>query len=98
MAPREITTRDGGLALISRLNRWLIAGAIGLSGVLSVAAAQAFHGHTRSASSQSAGASSSATRQQPSTGGGGGSLQQPDQAPTSAPASAAPSPVVSGGW
>jgi hypothetical protein len=97
MATREITTRDRGLALISRLNRWLIAGAVGLSGLLSVAAAHAFHGHTRSVSSQGAGASSSATRQQPSTSGGGVPLQQPAQAPTSAPASAAPSPVVSGG-
>lgn len=97
MAPREITTRDRGLALISRLNRWLIAGAVGLSGVLSVAAEHAFHGHTRSASSQSAGASGSATRQMPSASGGGGSLQQPAQVPTSAPEPAAPSPVVSGG-
>ena len=97
MAPREITARDRGLALVSRLNRWLIAGAVGLSGVLSVAAAHAFHGHTRIANSQSAGASSSATRQQSSVSSGGGSLQQPAQAPTSAPASAAPSPVVSGG-
>jgi hypothetical protein len=78
------SSRDRGLVLLSRINRWLIAGAIGFSGVLSVAAANAFHGHQGSQSSPSR------------TEGSQSSLQQPAQAPSPAVAPA-PSPAVSGG-
>ena len=52
MFPNQETARDRGVALISRLSRWMVAGAIGLSGVLSLAAANAFKGHPRPAQSQ----------------------------------------------
>lgn len=103
MARKSIDIRDRGLALASRANRWLIAGAVGLSGLLSVAAANAFHGRSHSVGSQSA-SGSSANGQASSasnTGGGGNSAAdnggglQPVQAP--APAQPAPAPVVSGG-
>jgi hypothetical protein len=87
MSRTETAVRDRGVALISRVNRWLIAGAIGLSGVMSVAVASAFKGHQRPQAGQAA------TQQQPT--GGGGSLGQP--APTPAPSSGAGSAVVSGG-
>jgi hypothetical protein len=36
--------RDAGLALIRRANRWMVAGAVAGTGLISVAAANAFHG------------------------------------------------------
>lgn len=96
----DVSTRDRGLGLVSRINRWLIAGAVGLSGVISVAAANAFHGHHRAQSSHSSAVSG--VQQQQSSGGGGGdstgsgSLQQPAQAPAPAPTPAGGG-VVSGG-
>jgi hypothetical protein len=103
MGRDDISARDRGLALIPRINRWLIAGAVGLAGVLSVAAANAFHGHQRTQSSQAGSGSSAVQQQQSSTpgsstgdGGGSGSLQQPAQTPSSAPGSASGG-VVSGG-
>lgn len=102
MATPAHTTRDRGFALVGRLNRWLIAGAIALSGGLSVAAANAFHGRTRGQraaaavshnSSSSTGPSSNSSGRASNSGGG---LQAPAQAPSSSPA--APSGgVVSGG-
>jgi hypothetical protein len=93
--------RDAGLWLIGRINRWMISGAIAISGLLSFVAAHAFHGHTSTAgsaaaSSSAAGGGSSGSSGSGASSGSGGSLQQPSQAP--APATAAPSPpVVSGG-
>jgi hypothetical protein len=97
-------TRDRGFALVGRLNRWLIAGAIALSGGLSVAAANAFHGRTRgpSGSTSNAGAvshhsaSSSSGSSGSSSNSGAGGLQRPAQAPSSASASPGGG-VVSGG-
>jgi hypothetical protein len=97
MASRIITAREDGLALISRINRWLIAGAIALSGAISVAAANAFHGRTRAQSHQTAVThGGKASSQRASNADSGGGLQPPAQAPapTQAPASG---PVVSGG-
>ncbi len=103
MTPRT-TIRDRGLATISRFNRWLIAGAVAASGVISVTAAHAFHAHTvsatgpSSATGSSAGAapaSGAAAPSQPTQSQDGSGLSQPTQAP--APAQAAPGPVVSGG-
>jgi hypothetical protein len=92
MPSRAATTRDAGLALIRRINHWMIAGAIALSGVISLVAARSFHGRTvatsSTAPSQASGPSSSSV--------GGGALQQPSGAPSSAPAQSAPA-VVSGG-
>jgi hypothetical protein len=101
MRPHPTKARDAALALVSRLNGWLITGAIAVSGLLSLVAAHAFHGPTASAGGAAAGSTAgSQPAPQGSTddGSGGGSssaLQQPAQAPSSAPA--APSPVVSGG-
>lgn len=56
MARSALTTRDRGFALVGRLSRWLVAGAIALSGGLSIAAANAFHGRTRGQSTTAANA------------------------------------------
>ena len=96
---RAIDARDAGLALISRINRWLIAGAVALSGCVSVVAAHAFHGTL--GSTHGARRRQAARRIGPSQppasddGAGNSSLQQPATAP-SQPAPA-PAPVVSGG-
>ena len=84
--------------MISRFNRWLIAGAVAASGLISLTAAHAFHGRTVSSNGSSSGASNASSApapSQPSSGQDGSGLSQPTQAP--APAQAAPSPVVSGG-
>jgi hypothetical protein len=100
MIPRSMTARDAGLALISRINRWLIAGAVAFSGLISLAAAQAFHGRSLSTAGSSASPSSSSSPQAPvSNSGGGGdgtALSQPAAPPAAAP-SAPSAPVVSGG-
>ncbi len=98
MRPSATSARDAGLALISRVNRWMIAGAVAATGVISVAAAKSFHGHTvatGNTASQSAPASSSSSRGAASNSGSGSSLQTPSQAPAASAASSAP--VVSGG-
>ena len=41
MATSALTTRDKGFALVGRINRWLMAGAIAVSGGLSLIAANA---------------------------------------------------------
>jgi|SRR5450755_673847 hypothetical protein len=103
MTPRT-TIRDRGLAMISRFNRWLIAGAVAASGLISLTAAHAFHARTASGTGSSsatgssaggASASGSGAPAQSPSGQDGSGLSQPTQAP--APAQAAPSPVVSGG-
>ena len=93
MFRNQETVRDRGVALISRINRWMVAGAIGLSGVLSLAAANAFKGHPRPAQSQPSTVASGAA--QPQSSGSGNSLGQPAQAP--APSAGGGSAVVSGG-
>lgn len=97
-----VGARDAGLELIRRVNRWLIAGAVAAAGLLSLLAANAFHGHTVTsggAASSSGGSlsssSSSGAASSSSSNAGGSGLQGPGQAP--APAPAAPAPVVSGG-
>jgi hypothetical protein len=96
MTPRAVTTRDAGLALIGRINRWLIAGAIALTGMISLVAARSFHGRTvgsaGSANIQSAQSSSASSGGSNSSGGG---LAQPAQAPS--PSQSASAPVVSSG-
>jgi hypothetical protein len=96
MRREAIHTRDAALALVSRINRWFIAGAIVLSGAISLAAARSFHGHSSAASTGSTSAQSSSSSSGSSRGSSSGSgLQQPVQAPSSAQSS--PAPVVSGG-
>ena len=91
---RAIAARDAGLALISQIRRWLVAGAVMLSGAFSLLAAQAFHGHARGAGASAAGALTAAG-QNAGSGDEGSGLQQPAARPAPAPASRAP--VVSGG-
>lgn len=93
MLRNQETARDRGVALISRINRWLVAGAIGLSGVLSLAAANAFKGHAHLAQSQAS--SSAANGPQPQSSGSGDPLGQPAQAPMTS--SGGGGAVVSGG-
>jgi len=105
-APPAVNSREAGLALIQRLNGWLITGAVAGAGLLSLLAAHAFHGHTvtgdlhtsslagTASPSRGSNVAGAASRPQ-STPSAGGALQAPAQAP--APASSAPAPVVSGG-
>jgi len=99
MTPHSMNARDAGLRLISRINRWLITGAVALTGMIALVTEHAFQAAHPAASAVNSSASS-AVAPQPSGGDDGSSsgsgLQQPAQAPTPAPA--APSaPVVSGG-
>jgi hypothetical protein len=94
---RSIRAREAGLALVSRVNRWLITGAVVATGAVSVAAARSFHGDTSSQST-----SQVQTRQSESSGSssasavsGSGGLQQPAQAPSSSASSR--SAATSGG-
>ncbi|MGO9972130.1 MAG: hypothetical protein ACLP01_04820 [Solirubrobacteraceae bacterium] len=86
-----VDRRDAGLDLIRRGNRWLVAGAVGLAGVVSLAAAHAFPGRTIT----SGVASAVSGQAQPQQGSSGSGLQSPSQAP--GVALPAPSAVVSGG-
>lgn len=91
----SINARDRGLALISRLNRWMIAGAVALTGVISIIAKESFHGRTLSSSGTVSQSSSSSSGS--SSSSSSGSIQQPTQAPSSVPAPVVAAPVVSGG-
>jgi hypothetical protein len=95
--PAAAGGRDAGLHLIRRATGWLVAGAITSAGVISVAAADAFHGRTLHQGSASTSSVTSSPPQLPplQSSGNAPGLQAPAQAP--APAPAAPSPVVSGG-
>jgi hypothetical protein len=98
MTSGAAVARDTGLALISRINRWLIAGAVAVTGFLSLVAAHAFHGRTISgpnAAVQNATQPSAA----PANAGGSDDSNSSGLSPSAAPAPAAPTPsaVVSGG-
>jgi hypothetical protein len=88
-------TRDAGLDLIHRVNRWLLAGAVAASGVLSLVAAHTFHRRGVTVGAASAGASGAAQQSHASSSAGAAGLRSPAQAP--APAPVAPSAVASGG-
>lgn len=92
MNSKAASARDAGLELIRRINRWMIAAAVALAGMISLVAARSFHGHTASAATSSQSSQSSNSSSSNSSGGG---LSQPSQAPS--PAQSAPAPVVSGG-
>ena len=99
--------RDDGLRLIQRATGWLVAGAVVCAGAVSVAAANAFHGHTRSAGGRSSSTQVTSSSSVPLAPVQSAGLQAPAQAPSQAlsqapsqapaPAQQAPSPVVSGG-
>lgn len=94
--------RDAGLRLISRINRWMVAGAVGLTGVISLVAEHSFRGRTvtaagaiqRQPAAPSSSSSGSAGASAPSSDEGG--LQQPAQAPAPAPVPSGSVGVVSG--
>lgn len=79
---RAVMARDAGLARISRVTRWLVAGVVAFSCALAVVAANGFHGST------TAQAQSSPTQTDRSR-----ALWAPSQGPAS---TSAPAAVVSG--
>ena len=87
---RATAARDAGLELVSRINRWLIAGAVTLTALFSAFAAHAFRGH-----GVALGGTGVTHHSHRGDGESSGGLQQPAQAP--APAQPSPAPVVSGG-
>jgi hypothetical protein len=96
--------RDHGLALISRINRWLISGAIAATGALAFLAANAFHGHTaHAATTTPSSTSSSSNEAQPvappsDDNSAGDGLSSPSSAPSPVPQPApVPQGPVSGG-
>jgi hypothetical protein len=90
------TARERGLALVSRANRWLIAGAVAASGLISVAAANAFHGRTRGTGAARTATGRVSTKASTGARTGTASLKPPAQAPAPA-ASSGGGGVVSGG-
>jgi hypothetical protein len=61
MSNENQTPRERGRRLLSRINRWAIAGAIGLAGLFSFAAAETTHGKTAGSTT------TTTTLQQPSS-------------------------------
>jgi hypothetical protein len=94
--PTAIEARSAGFAIVSRLNRWLLAGAVGGAGALSLVAASSFHGKSKLAAvrrpASHAGAHRSPTAQS-------GVQSSPSIQPAPPPVAVAPAPaaVVSGG-
>jgi tryptophan synthase alpha subunit len=92
--PSAIQTREAGMDLVHRVNRWLVAGAVSAAGFLYLIAAHGFHGHSVAVGGSTSSASRGVQQSQgPSSAGAG--LGSPAQAP--APATPAPGAVVSGG-
>jgi hypothetical protein len=97
----RIMARDAGLDLISRTNRWMVAGAIGVAGAVSLYASNAFHPQTaRSATSAPASsATQSSTNPTQSSTNPSQTSTNPGLQSSTAPVQAtpAPAPVISGG-
>jgi hypothetical protein len=107
---RTVARRDAGLALVRRINGWLIAGAVAATGAVSAVAAQGFTGHASTATGSSSAATtraSTTTRQSQNAVSSAGTttsqsssptssgLQSPAQTPTAASSGSAG--AVSGG-
>ncbi len=89
--------RDAGLALVSRINAWLIVAAVVLTLVISAAAARSFRGHARPSAPPVAAAQGTGPAVAPGAAPQAPTAPSPaPTAPSPAPASA-PAPVVSGG-
>ncbi len=69
-------TRDAALRRLGRINRWLVAGSILLTGVLADVAAQAFPGKTKRSSASSTKHHSATHKSSPT-----GVLARPEQSP-----------------
>jgi hypothetical protein len=95
---RRLSARDAGLALAARANRWMISGAVILAGGLTAVTAHAFHPGSAAAVHA---LTPAATPAVPAHGSEQDNSGAPLQAPSTPPASAAPTPspapVVSGG-
>jgi hypothetical protein len=92
-----VTARDAGLRRVSRLTRWLLAGALALTAAFSAIAAHAFPGHSASQASSTTqgGAGSTTTGQSGQTDDSSGSgLQSSSSSPS---ASSGSGSVTSGG-
>lgn len=102
-APRRaIALRELGLQRIATANRWLIAGAIGLSGFFSAVAALArpgvsHHPSAAAGSAASSGTASSASDPSAQSNDPTQQIQAPDSAPQVDQVPSAPAPVISGG-
>ena len=94
--------RDAGLALLSRLRRWLVVGSLALVGAFAGLVAQARPGKSSGAATRPAGgpnAGRHASQPPPVTSEEAApapAIAPPAQAPLPAPAAPAP-PIVSGG-
>jgi hypothetical protein len=96
--------RDAGLRRVSRLTRWLLAGALALTAAFSAIAAHAFPGHSGRAqasgttqttgTAQSSGTGSDDQSGQTDSGSSGSGLQAPSSSPF---ASGGSGSVTSGG-
>jgi hypothetical protein len=75
-------TRDAALRELNRLTRWLIAGSIVLTGVLSDVAASAFSGKSTKHSSKTTSAGATHHKEHKPSGTSTGVLKPPAQAPT----------------
>jgi hypothetical protein len=85
MSPHNTHTRDAALRKSRRINRWLIAGSITLTGVLADVAANAFPGKTVKAAATSKGKSSSSHSKRSSAASPSTSSTQPLKPPAQAP-------------
>ncbi len=83
--------RDAGLQRLRRLNRWLVAGAVGCTAVLSAVVAGTSNGHAASAAPSAAVSTAAGVPAASSSG-----ETSPPSAGTAEPAPAAPSAVVTG--
>jgi hypothetical protein len=95
-----VEVRDAGLALVRRVKRRMIFGAVLLAGGVSAVTAHAFHARTAVLTRPAAPAAvPSVSASQSSDDSSGGSLQSPSGTPAAAPPASAPAPapVVSGG-
>ena len=87
-----VRRRDAGLRRVSRLTRWLLAGALALTGAFSAIAAHSFPGTTGNRATSSAGTDQSSQSSQSSQTTDSGSGQSDDDAsPALQPPSSTPS-------
>jgi len=95
-ADRAAAARDAGLRRVSRLTRWLLAGALALTAGCSAIAARVSAGATHQSASQTAATdgSSQPGGSSSSSSDSGSTLQAPDWPPS---ASGGPGSVTSGG-
>ena len=97
-ADRAAATRDAGLRRVSRLTRWLLAGALALTAGCSAIAARVSAGATHQSASQTAvtdgSSQSSGSDSSSGSSDSGSTLQAPDWPPS---ASGGPGSVTSGG-